>query len=65
MSIYECPYCNLTSNRKYNLNTHIIRKHPGSDISPNLLQVAIKILILRMVDIHVLIVILLLIGDTI
>ena len=37
MSIYECPYCNLTSNRRYNLNTHIIRKHPGSDISPNLL----------------------------
>ena len=37
MPIYECPFCNLTSNRRYNLNTHIIRKHPGSDISPNLL----------------------------
>ena len=38
MSIYECPFCNLASNRKYNLNTHIIRKHPGSEISPNLLS---------------------------
>jgi uncharacterized Zn-finger protein len=37
MPIYECPYCNLTSSRRYNLNTHIIRKHPGSGISPNLL----------------------------
>ena len=38
MSIYECPFCNLTLNRKYNLNTHIIRKPPGSEISPNLLS---------------------------
>ncbi len=38
MPIYACPFCNLTSNRKYNLNTHIIRKHPGSEISPNLLS---------------------------
>ena len=38
MSFYECPYCNLTSNRRYNLNKHIIRKHPGSEISPNLLS---------------------------
>ncbi len=35
---YQCPYCNLTSNRRYNLNKHITRKHPGSDISPNLLS---------------------------
>jgi hypothetical protein len=35
---YPCPYCNLTSNRRYNLNKHIIRKHPGSEISPNLLS---------------------------
>jgi len=36
MPFYACPYCNLTSNRRYNLNMHIIRKHPGSGISPNL-----------------------------
>ena len=28
---YYCPYCDQTSTRKWNLSTHIKRKHHGSD----------------------------------
>jgi hypothetical protein len=28
---YYCPYCDQTSTRKWNLTTHIRRRHPGED----------------------------------
>lgn len=38
ISLYECPYCKLTSKRRYNVNKHINRKHPRSEIPSNLLS---------------------------
>jgi hypothetical protein len=38
MILYDCPYCALTSNRKYNMKKHIERKHPGSEIPNTLLS---------------------------
>jgi|SRR5688572_4292226 len=38
MIFYDCPYCKITSNRKYNRKTHIERKHPASEILDNLLS---------------------------
>lgn len=29
-ALYYCPYCDQTSTRKWNLSTHIRRKHQGS-----------------------------------
>ena len=39
MALYDCPHCTMTSNRKYNMKTHIERKHPGSEIPNSLLSV--------------------------
>lgn len=36
MQFYNCPYCIIISNRKFNLRRHIIRKHAGEVIPDNL-----------------------------
>jgi hypothetical protein len=36
---HGCPYCTITSNRKYNMKKHIERKHPDLEIPNNLLSV--------------------------
>lgn len=39
---FECPFCEYTSNRKYNLQSHINRKHNNEDIenvTPDTLEV--------------------------
>jgi hypothetical protein len=38
MALYDCPHCKMTSNRKYNMKTHIERKHPSSEIPNSLLS---------------------------
>ena len=38
MQFYNCPYCIIISNRKFNLKRHINRKHPGEGIPNNLLS---------------------------
>ena len=59
----DCPYCTITSNRKYNMKKHIERKHPDLEIPNNLLSA--RITILKMVNMDVPIVQLLLIENTI
>jgi hypothetical protein len=36
MQHHSCPYCIITSNRKYNIIRHIHRKHSGNEIPDNL-----------------------------
>jgi hypothetical protein len=38
MTFYNCPYCIIISNRKYNMIRHINRKHPEMEIPNNLLS---------------------------
>jgi hypothetical protein len=40
MSLYSCPYCLITSNRRYNIVRHIYRKHPDNNIPESMLPLA-------------------------
>jgi hypothetical protein len=40
MPSYPCPYCLITSNRRYNIVRHIYRKHPDNNIPENMLPLA-------------------------
>ncbi|HET9807808.1 MAG TPA: hypothetical protein VFP49_12950 [Nitrososphaeraceae archaeon] len=38
MTSYDCPHCEMFSNRKYNVRKHLERKHEGSEIPSYLLS---------------------------
>ena len=40
MPLYPCPYCLVTSKRRYNIVRHIYRKHPDNNIPESMLPLA-------------------------